>query len=119
MEIISHNNNYHYHKNTRGFNGFMTVRSNVKSIQNCISIEEQTNLAMEDLLKTLNDFGTCLDKLLSITIYLQSFEELDAFKKVWRQWFEDKQKPEPKHFVVESPNQIKGMKLEIISTVAF
>ena len=118
MEVITRDNSYHHHKNTRSFNGFMTVRSNLESIQICTSIEEQTNFAMEDLLKTLNSFGTCLDKLLSTTIYLHSLEELDDFKRVWGQWFEDQQKPEPKHFVVESPNQIKGVKLEIVSTVA-
>lgn len=120
MKVICHNNKSYQDFNTKSFNGFMTVRSNLESVQDFAStIEEQTSLVMEDLLKTLNSFGTCLEKLLSTTIYLHDLKELDAFKSVWENWFNEQQKPQPKHFVIESPNQIHGLKLEIVSTVAF
>lgn len=98
-------------------NGLMTVKSDIRAIDASMPIEEQTNLALENLSNTLRNSGSCLNKLLSTTIYLRDIKELDAFEQVWREWFKDKKAP--KIFIVESPNQTQHLKLEIISTAIF
>ncbi|NLW05107.1 MAG: hypothetical protein GX029_07780 [Pseudomonadaceae bacterium] len=98
-------------------NGLMTVKSNIKNMGNNAPIEEQANLTLENLSNLLQSSGSCLNNLLSTTVYLCDMKELDAFEKVWQEWFKDKK--EPKRFIVESPNEIQNLKLEIISTAAF
>ncbi len=51
------------------------------------TIEEETALGMENLRILLEEAGSGLDKLLTVTVYLRDMEEYVRFNEVYRTYF--------------------------------
>jgi len=53
------------------------------------SVEEEADLALENLRIILQEAGSSLDKVLSVTIYLLDIEEYARFNEVYKKYFRE------------------------------
>lgn len=106
-----------FHNSSLKINGIMTIKSNIENMDDNASLEEQVKITIENLSSTLKNSGSCLNRLVSTTIYLSNIKECDAFEEAWLECFKGIKKS--KKHIIEAPNKVRNLKLEIISTAIF
>ncbi|MEJ2730551.1 MAG: Rid family detoxifying hydrolase [Deltaproteobacteria bacterium] len=77
------------------------------------TIEEEAGLALENLRIILEESGSSLDKVLTVTVYLLEIEEYARFNEVYKKYF--KENP-PARTCIQAGNLPFGTRVEITAT---
>ena len=56
-------------------------------------ISEQTIECLEKVSTLLDQAGSSVNKILSVTVYIKDMKEFEKMNRVWDSWFENKPKP--------------------------
>ena len=77
------------------------------------TIEEEAAMAMENLRIVLEEAGSCLENVLTLTVYLCDIDEYGRFNEVYKQYFE---KNLPARTCIQTGNLPFGARVEITAT---
>jgi 2-iminobutanoate/2-iminopropanoate deaminase len=77
------------------------------------TIEQEAELAMTNLRIILEEAGSSLDKLLTVTVYLKYFEEYARFNDVYKSFF---RKDLPARTCIQAADLPFGTRVEITAT---
>lgn len=77
------------------------------------TIEEEAAMAMENLHIILEEAGSCLENVLTVTVYLRDIDEYSRFNEVYKQYF---QKNLPARTCIQAGNLPFGTRVEITAT---
>ena len=77
------------------------------------TLEEEAGLALENLRIILEEAGSSLDKVLTITVYLLEIEEYARFNEVYKKYFKENR---PARTCIQAGNLPFGTRVEITAT---
>ena len=77
------------------------------------TIEEETAMAVENLHIILEEAGSCLENVLTVTVYLHDIYEDGRFNEVYKRYFE---KDLPARTCIQAGNLPFGARVEITAT---
>lgn len=77
------------------------------------TIEEETAMAMENLHIILEEAGSCLENVLTVTVYLHDIDEYGRFNEVYKRYFD---KDLPARTCIQAGNLPFGARVEITAT---
>ena len=77
------------------------------------TIEEEAKLALENVCIILEEAGSSLDKVLTITVYLLDLEEYARFNEVYKKYFK---KNRPARTCIQAGNLPFNTRVEITAT---
>jgi len=77
------------------------------------TIEEETALGMENLRIVIEEAGSGLENVLTMTVYLLDIDEYSRFNEVYKQYFE---KDLPARTCIQAGNLPFGTRVEITAT---
>jgi 2-iminobutanoate/2-iminopropanoate deaminase len=77
------------------------------------TIEEEAGLALENLRIILEEAGSSLDKVLTVTVYLLEIEEYARFNEVYIKYFKENR---PARTCIQAGNLPFGTRVEITAT---
>jgi 2-iminobutanoate/2-iminopropanoate deaminase len=77
------------------------------------TIEEEAGLALENLRIILEEAGSSLDKVLTVTVYLLEIEEYARFNEVYKKYFKENR---PARTCIQAGNLPFGTRVEITAT---
>jgi 2-iminobutanoate/2-iminopropanoate deaminase len=76
-------------------------------------VEEEAGLALENLRIILEEAGSSLDKVLTVTVYLLEIEEYARFNEVYKKYFKENR---PARTCIQAGNLPFGTRVEITAT---
>jgi 2-iminobutanoate/2-iminopropanoate deaminase len=76
-------------------------------------VEEEAGLALENLRIILEEAGSSLDKVLTVTVYLLEIEEYACFNEVYKKYFKENR---PARTCIQAGNLPFGTRVEITAT---
>ena len=79
------------------------------------TIEEESELALENIRIILEEAGSSLDRVLKITVYLANIEEYDRFNQVYKRYF---QKDRAARTCIQAGRLPMGFRVEIDAIAA-
>jgi 2-iminobutanoate/2-iminopropanoate deaminase len=77
------------------------------------TIEEEAELALENLRIILEEAGSSLDKALTVTVYLLDLEEFARFNEVYKKYFKENR---PARTCIQAGSLPFGTRVEITTT---
>jgi len=77
------------------------------------TIEEETAMAMENLRIIIEEAGSCLENVLTVTVYLNDIDEYGRFNEVYKQYFK---KDLPARTCIQAGNLPFEARVEITAT---
>ena len=77
------------------------------------TLEEEAGLALENLRIILEEAGSSLDKVLTITVYLLEIEEYARFNEVYKKYFKENR---PARTCIQAGKLPFGTRVEITAT---
>lgn len=97
------------------YNGIVHVSGQVAS-EYSGDITIQTLQALNNLELVLQSAGSCREKLLTTTVYLNDIREFKRMNQVWKEWFGGQNLPT--RATVETRLADSAMRIEIVATAA-
>ena len=77
------------------------------------SVEEEAGLALENLRIILQEAGSSMDKVLTITVYLLDIEEYTRFNEIYKKYFKEDR---PARTCIQAGNLPFDTRVEITAT---
>jgi len=77
------------------------------------TIEEETAMAMENLRIIIEEAGSCLENVLTVTVYLNDIDEYGRFNEVYKRYFK---KDLPARTCIQAGNLPFEARVEITAT---
>jgi 2-iminobutanoate/2-iminopropanoate deaminase len=77
------------------------------------TVEEEAQLALENLRIILQEAGSSLEKVLTVTVYLLDIEEFDRFNQVYKKYFREKR---PARACIQAGSLPFGTRVELTAT---
>ena len=79
------------------------------------TLQEEAQLALENLRIILQEAGSSLEKVLTVTVYLLDIEEFDRFNEVYKKYFREKR---PARTCIQAGSLPFNTRVEITATAA-
>ena len=77
------------------------------------TLQEEAQLALENLRIILQEAGSSLEKVLTVTVYLLDIEEFDRFNEVYKKYFREKR---PARTCIQAGSLPFNTRVEITAT---